>query len=130
MSNHNIEPTFEFMKARQEAKGYNDGTSDHANINSGCNDGTKHVPGNHNFSDANVNPGAKVCNDATADSFNNHGSGNQNFSNSKINSGAYAGDQNTYNTSNNYGGRTINNSGTFIGNGNGGFNSSTSNYYY
>jgi len=78
---------------------------------------------------------AKWSNNGTSNSFNNHGSGSQNFSNAKINSGAYAGDRNRYNTSNHYGERVINNSGTFNGNGNGGFieggfNSSTSNYYY
>ncbi|KOM29143.1 hypothetical protein LR48_Vigan635s006800 [Vigna angularis] len=78
---------------------------------------------------------AKWSNNGTSNSFNNHGSGNQNFSNAKINSGAYSGDRNRYNNSKHYGERVINNSGTFNGNGNGGFieggfNSSTSNYYY
>ncbi|KAK7332703.1 hypothetical protein VNO80_29458 [Phaseolus coccineus] len=73
-------------------------------------------------------------NDGTFESFNNHGNGNQNFSNAKINSGANSGDRNRYNSSNHYGERVINNSGTFNGNGNGGyieggFNSSTNNYY-
>ncbi|CAJ1963220.1 unnamed protein product [Sphenostylis stenocarpa] len=73
-------------------------------------------------------------NNGTSDSFNNHGSGHQNFSNSKINSGAYAGDRNWYDSSQHYGGNTLNNSGIFNGNGNGGsiqggFNSTTSNFY-
>jgi len=78
---------------------------------------------------------AKWSNNGTSNSFNNRGSGSQNFSNAKINSGAYSGDRNRYNSSNHYGERVIHNSGTFNGNGNGGFieggfNSSTSNYYY
>ncbi|KOM53014.1 hypothetical protein LR48_Vigan09g167300 [Vigna angularis] len=73
-------------------------------------------------------------NDGTSDSFNNVGGGNQNFSNAKINSGANSGDRNRYDNSNHYGERVIHNSGTFNGNGNGGyieggFNSSTNNYY-
>ncbi|KAK7412893.1 hypothetical protein VNO78_04619 [Psophocarpus tetragonolobus] len=73
-------------------------------------------------------------NRGTLNSFNNHGNGSQNFSGAKINSGTNSGDRNSYRTSNHYGGRTINNTGTFNGNGNGGFidggfNSSTTNYY-
>ncbi|KAK7303694.1 hypothetical protein RJT34_14607 [Clitoria ternatea] len=79
----------------------------------------------------------KGTNHGTSNSFNNNGNGHQDFSNAKINSGAYAGDRNRYHTSNQYGGRAINNSGTFNGSGNGngsfiegGFDSSTRNYYH
>ncbi|KAK7412892.1 hypothetical protein VNO78_04618 [Psophocarpus tetragonolobus] len=77
----------------------------------------------------------KGNNYGTSNSFNNHGNGHQNFSRAKINSGANSGDRNRYDTSNHYNGRTINNSGTFNGNGNGGFieggfDSSSRNYYY
>ncbi|CAJ1963212.1 unnamed protein product [Sphenostylis stenocarpa] len=73
-------------------------------------------------------------NNGTSNSFNNHGSGPQDFKGATINSGQYAGNRNKVRASNHYGGRVINNSGTFNGNGNGGyieggFNSSTNNYY-
>ncbi|KAK7332705.1 hypothetical protein VNO80_29460 [Phaseolus coccineus] len=70
----------------------------------------------------------------SSNSFNNHGRGPQDFSGATINSGQYAGNRNKVRTSNHHGGRVINNGGTFNGNGNGGyieggFNSSTNNYY-
>ncbi|KAK7329543.1 hypothetical protein VNO77_23713 [Canavalia gladiata] len=70
----------------------------------------------------------------TSNSFNNHGNGNQDFSRSRINGGVYSGDHNRNRTSYHHGGRYIENSGAFHGNGNGGFieggfDSSTRNYY-
>ncbi|KAK7412889.1 hypothetical protein VNO78_04620 [Psophocarpus tetragonolobus] len=75
----------------------------------------------------------KGTNHGTSNSFNTHGSGPQDFSGATINSGQYAGNRNRYQTSNHYGERILNNSGTF-NNANGGyiqggFDSSTNNYY-
>ncbi|ESW19344.1 hypothetical protein PHAVU_006G116600 [Phaseolus vulgaris] len=73
-------------------------------------------------------------NNGTSNAFNNHGSGGQDFGGATINSGQGAGNRNRFNHSEHYGGKVMNNTGTFNGNGNGGtieggFDSSTNNYY-
>ncbi|KAK7332706.1 hypothetical protein VNO80_29461 [Phaseolus coccineus] len=73
-------------------------------------------------------------NNGTSDAFNNYGSGPQEFGGATINSGQGAGNRNRFKHSEHYGGKVMNNSGTFNGNGNGGtieggFDSSTNNYY-